>query len=202
MKKAIIAGALLLIVSIVISSCGDLFSYGVKFTEEKEVASLEAILEKHIDPEDEIINIQFSKAENDASNFGFHKGIIEIWFVDPDDRKQRMRYMIDIKKNELYLNEHRFPVYKQKGYSNIKASDLGCDKIAEFVNKAIEMMDADSIKASGIGSYNIYPNSDPNKVRHSFTIEHITGSRGQGVTEYVGYDFDANPKTGEFKSKK
>ena len=205
MKKAIIAGALLLIGSALISSCGDLFSYGVKFTEEKEVASLEAILEKHIDPEDEIIQILFTKADNDPSNFGFNKGKIELWCIDQENRKQQIKYTIDIKKNELYINEwdkeNRFPVNKQKAYSNIKASDLGCDRIAEFVNKAVEMMTDENLKANGLGSYIIYPNSDPDKVKHSFAIERITGS-GQRTTEYVEYKFEASPKTGELKSKK
>ena len=207
MTKRLIAGYLLLVV-VLLSSCDalDVFDNGVKFTEPSEVATLEAILEKNIDPEDKITHIQFKKGPQDQSNFSFDKGTIEVYYLDPENAKQEKVYLIDIKKGESYVDEwaekHSRTIYSKniKSCADVKASTLGCNRIAEFVNAAIEVMAAENIKANGLGLYTIYPNSDSTQVRHEFSIEHITGG-GERVTNYTEYSFKVSLKDGELQYK-
>ena len=203
MKRLTIASCLLWAV-VLLSSCGglDLFDYGLTFTEPNDVAKLEAILEKNIDAEDKITHIQFKKGTQDQRNFSFDKGTIEVYYLDPENAKQEKVYLIDIKKEEAYVNEwaenHSRTLYSKnvKSCADVKASSLGCGRIAEFLNAAIEVMAAENIKANGLGLYTIYPNSDPAKVRHEFSVEHITGG-GDRVTNYTEYSFKVDLKDGE-----
>ena len=202
MKRAVIVHCIFWAVVLFCSCEGGVFDNGVKFTDPKEVATLPAILEKHIDPEDMITKIQFRKGDSDPSNFSFDKGKIEIYYVDPEDSKKEIFYMVDVKKNEAYVEEWSeklsYPMYNKKGYKDVKVSTLGCERIAEFVNAAIEIMAAENIDADGLGIYAIYPHSDPEKVKHEFTIEHISGG-GSRTINYVDYSFKVSLKDGKLK---
>ena len=204
MKKVLFSCLLAAVVLLGATSC-DFFKHGMDFREADDVAKIAAIIENNLNEGELITSLVFHKTWDD-SNFSFSKGIVKVYYVKAENPKEELMYNIDLKKNGWYDDEvsekHKRTLYgNNRGYPIANIADLGCDKIADFVNKAIEMMAAEDLKAYGIGLYTIYPHSDPAKITHTFAIEKIAGGGGNHTINYVEYDFEVKMGDGEVVSK-
>ena len=211
MKKRTNLIGLLLTVAILLftTSCSqvtDLFSKdGVSLRDSAEVAALEAILLDKIDPETQITKIQFNKGQTDQSNFSFVKGTVVVFHVNPENPDEELAFCIDVKKKEVYKNtfaeNYNRTIHRNQKANVIKASELnamGVGQIATFVMKAVRAMESEKITANGIGSYTIYANPNPDKIEHSFAIEHIVSTTGRMIN-YEDYKFKVILGDGELK---
>lgn len=180
------------------TSCSDIsnaFSYGRDFTKSEDVQDLEKLILDNITPEMEVIKIEFKKADNDEALFSFSKGIAEILYVNPKNAKKAIIINIDLKENKVRTDTADSYYGKEfarrhRGVKNIQK--LGCEKIANNINAAIEMMTAEDISCHGIGSYEIKPNATTDKTVHRFSLEQRGGQANRVTVNYNEYKFEAD----------
>lgn len=186
-----------------LSSCSDIknaISNGKDFTKADDIKDLENMIMDHITSDMAVIKIDFRKADTDASTFSTHKGVANIHYVDPENAKKEKVIAVNLKdgsaaEDEFYNKRENFREYK-----GVKTTELGCGKIADNVNAAIQILVSDSISYDGIGSYYIEVNADPAKSKHKFSLEKRTGSDARKVY-YDEYNFVADAE-GNVKASK
>lgn len=200
-KLAVLCSILTL--SFLFASCGDIanaFSNGRDFTNAEDVKDLDEVIMGYIDPEMQVFEIDFRKADNDAAMFSSSKGLAHIHYVDPDNAKKQKVIAVNLKDGTAYEDTTYSERERYKKYTGIKVEKLGCAKIADNVNTAIQMLAADSLDYSGIGSYTIELDAKPEKIRHRFTLERRSGS-GSRTVYYDEYRFEADLE-GNVKQRK
>lgn len=202
-KRGLIATTLSLFMLAILASCGEIanaFSNGRDFTKADDVQDLEELIIENITPEMEVIEIVFNKADMDASMFSNSKGLAQIHYVDAENAKKKKVLCVDLKDKTVYED----PSYNEREhfrkYKGVKVEKLGCAKIADNVNAAINLLAADSLFCSGIGSYSIELDAKPEKIKHKFSLERRTGS-GNRQVYYDEYSFVADLE-GNVKSRK
>lgn len=167
---------------------------GVDFTETDNLQYLDSMIMEYINPDMEVIEIDFRAADTDDDTFSIGKGKAIVFYVDPQNNKKRKAIIIDLKDGTSKEDTTYNATENSKKYKGHKIAVMNCcSMIANNINKAMEILDADDISVDGIGTYTITLHNKPNKVKHKFSLKKRTGSVDRRVY-YDEYRFEADGK--------
>lgn len=201
-KSGLVAVTFFVLTLIILVSCSEItniFSDGRNFTKVEEIQDLEELITGNINPEMDVIEVVFRKAESDVAMFSNSKGIAQIHFVDSENAKKKRVLCINLKDNSVYEDTMYNEREHVRAYKGAKVEKLGCAKIADNINAAINILAADSLSCDGLGTYTIVLDAKPEKIKHKFSLERRTGGSNRQVF-YDEYSFIADLE-GNVKSK-
>ncbi len=174
---------------------------GVKLTDQTSVDKmLPSRIEKHIDPQ----SIVFEFFLGTTSDFSTEMDVASVTFLAPGATEPQ-KYAITIPGNQkpreqkiinVGINKQSF-----KPETGIKLCDIDFSKIASNIAKASEFMKAENMEVSGISSYDIIIDGNPDNTIHKFCVRSKAGSefgtdhgRAAVITNYYETNFiaDAN----------
>lgn len=204
MKKILSTlSAFFIFAALTLTSCGGFL--GTDITDQSAVDSnLRSKLSEVLGNDTRIIDISFSF--HDGSNFTKTITGASVNYFDPESNELKCKWITlsgkvegkDRPSSSRYINDDDGKLtIKPEDYQ--KLSEIDFSKLAANATKAGEMVEKSENEFSGLGTYDIATNTDPAKVKHTFTIESRQGSkttttsRGLGTEiTYLTFDFIAD----------
>jgi hypothetical protein len=170
-------------------SC-DIFDTGINFSKADDVKKLNELINPHITEGMLVERITFNYSKS-SSEFSFNKDMATVVYVDPENSNKRQGIDIDLKTGETSPNSF-YKDYEMSKFSKTKAvalKDFDFSKIAEIVLAAQKMFEEDSLKANGLGSFEIdFTSGDMETYIYKFDIQHRTGSKNVGRRRQISYN--------------
>jgi len=171
---------------------------GYDFTKQESVDKMKQYVDENLPVDVAVSKITFRTGS--SNSFSDNMEIVTVNYYEPNatELKQLLIYTTANSvqdKTKFIMSFDK----KHKPEDAVKLADLNFSKIAENIKKAGDIVVAEGYPVSGLGSYEIIPNKDPEKTVHNFSIQSRAGSDtklkgGKMVTEteYYEIEFIAN----------
>ncbi|NDW17963.1 hypothetical protein D0T53_03405 [Dysgonomonas sp. 216] len=180
------------VATILFSSCESITGYD--FTKQESINNMKAKIDENLPADVLVSKITFTTG--DSHSFSTNMQIVTVNYYEPgsSELKRLLIYttMDNVQDQTRFISSFD---KKHKPENAVKLSDLDFSKIADNVNKAAQMVVAEDYPFSGLGTYELISNADPEKALHEFSIQSRAGSdtklkNGKMVTETEYYDIE------------
>jgi len=180
------------------NACSGTFSTDLKSPD--STADLREKIGKVINNDDMVVEISFGTT---SSAFTSDMEMATVNYYEAG-KKEPMAKIVPLGKGDVRDSRPSSYAFDQDDDTNtmravgVKFSDIDFSKIHTNIDKAIELMAADSLEYSGIGDYRMKL-AYPDKIKHTFTLqssagtEAKTGNRGLALeTKFYEIKFEAD----------